>query len=236
MKPTPSTFLLALLFSLTTTLMWGQKYFRIQGDFSIKTKTDSIANLTKGQFFYDENDKLIVYDISFPKDQLWIFADTSVFRYEGEELIDRSKGMGIHEFSIFSLAAHNHLSNYGLKNSRFTMEKVERQGDLVITTWEPPSMLKSMFGQVLISNRQKRLHGVVFLNNEGRVIRKQFFKDFKNFSGLEFPTSIVDIFMYEDGSKDYQITTYKNLKVNETDNDRFYTFKLPLDYQSLRAD
>lgn len=224
-----------LIIGAVTGKVQGQEYFRLQGDFSIKSVNDSVGNLTMGKFYYDQNQKKIIYHITFPKVETWVFADTSVYRFSGDSLIARNKGASIHEFSIFSLAVNNHLSDYGLKNSIYNLEKVEKDGGMVITTWEPPTAMKDLLGRVVISNKNKRILGIVFFDKQEEVIRKQFFNEYGNFEGLEFPTEIVDIFISEEGEKSFQKTGYKNIKINEKDNSRFYNFKLPAGYEDLLA-
>ncbi len=228
---------IGILFCFLTASYMGsaQEYFRMEGEFTIKSKNDSTGNLTMGNFYYDKNEKKIIYHITFPKEQLWVFADTSVYRFEEGKLLDRTKGPAIHEFSIFSLAANNQLANYGLKNSLYKLEKVEKEGNSVLTTWAPPLVLKDLLGKVIISNQNKRIMGIVFFDKDEVLVRKQFFREYKNIEGLEFPTEIVDMFILPDEGTTYQKTTYKNIKVNDEKNSSFHNYKLPAGYESLLA-
>jgi hypothetical protein len=120
----------------------------------------------------------------------------------------------------------NQINNYGLKNSPFTIQKVEKQGDMVITTWLPPKALATLFGKVLISNKNNRLFGMIFIDSKDKILRKQFFDKYQNFRGLEFPMEIVDI-TYKDDKENYQVTTYKNIVIDDVTEDYLYNFALP---------
>lgn len=227
-------FILILLFSITAQLK-SQDFFKIKGDFTIKSKSDSISGLTIGSFYYDNTKKKIIYNISFPFPEVWIFSDTTIYHFKGDSLIKKESTPSLNEFSIFHLALNNHLTNYGLENSLYNIEEVGKEGDMVITTYSPPEVMNTLLGKVVLSAKKKRLYGIVFLDTEEEILRKQIFKEYHNFNGLEFPGEIIDIFYTGDQKEKttYQKTIYTNILVNETDDNRFYDFKLPAEYSNL---
>lgn len=204
----------------------AQDFYRVSGEFSVKSQGDSLANLTMGSFFYDKNIGQLIYDIDFPQEQTWVFSDSSIFRYQGDSLLDSRTGASVADFTLFHLSLNNDLRHYGLKNSIYELEEVEQEGGMVISTWLPPSMLSSALGKVLISTKSNRLQGIVFFNADDEVLRKQFFRHYVNIKGLEFPTELLDIF-YTDEGKQYQKTNYSEIRVNETSNSDRYRFTLP---------
>jgi hypothetical protein len=193
----------------------GQKFFRIKGDFSIKAKTaDGKSQLTMGVFYYDRNIKKLVYVNHFPKKEVWVSSDTSIYHLVNNKVIDRQSVPPVAEFSMFHLALNSQLSSYGLKNTSLKIEKEERQKDMVITTWVMPEKLASMFGKIKTSTRNNKLMGIVFLDTNNKVLKKQFFNDYRYLNGIEFPHEVIDI-IYIDGKENYQVTTYKNVKIDE---------------------
>lgn len=205
----------------------AQKFYRIKGDYSIKAKSaDGKAQLTIGKFYYDKNIKKLVYQNTFPQKETWVSYDTMVFRIVNEKVAAKYKSPPIGIFSIFHLVLTNQINNYGLKNSPFTIQKVEKQGDMVITTWIPPKPLMAIFSKVLISNKNNHLYGMVFIDSKDKILRKQFFNNYQNFKGLEFPLEVVDI-TYKDDKENYQVTTYKNVVIDEVTEDYLYNFALP---------
>ena len=52
---------------------------------------------------------------------------------------------------------------------------------------------------------------------------KQFFTEYQNIAGLEFPHEITQITYLTEGEQ-YQITSFKNILVNERANDSKYNF------------
>lgn len=67
---------------------------------------------------------------------------------------------------------------------------------------------------------------MVFIDSKDKIIRKQFFDNYQNFRGLEFPMEIVDI-SYTLNKENYQVTTYKNLEIDDVTEDYIYNFAIP---------
>jgi hypothetical protein len=217
-----------LLFIVLPKMIFGQHFFRIQGNITVKEKTEVQSQLTIGKFYYDKNTGKIVYDISFPEKQVMVSKDTVLYQFVNGELKSRTRTFNMAQFSVFNLSLNNQLTNYGLENSFYSIDNVEKEGDLVITTWIPERSKRKYFGKVLISTRNKRLHGVVFYNAQGKVAGKQFFEDYAVINGLSFPMKIVRI-NYVDETESYQITTFENIQLNNLNETYFYDYPLPPD-------
>jgi hypothetical protein len=218
--------LLIILFSASFTLQ-AQKFFRIKGDFSIKAKSvEGKSQLTMGKFYYDRNIKKLVYINAFPKKEAWISVDTSIYQIENNKILNRQSTPPVAEFSMFHLALNSQLSSFGFKNSALTIEKVERTNDMVITTWAVPEKAAKLFGKIKTSTKNNRLTGIIFINVEGDVLKKQFFNNYKNFNGIEFPQEVVEI-IYINGQENYQVTTYKNIIIDDLTEGDIYNYSIP---------
>ena len=213
-----------LVFTLASQVGKSQSYNRIRADFTVKSKTSTGSqSLTVGQVFYDRNIKQLIYYLTFPDSETWITADTLVFLIENGKLISKTGTFSMAEFTVFHLALNSHLQDFGLKNTAYTALEVQREKDLVITTWTPPVKAKEKLGNILVSTKNKQLFGVVFQDPAGVIIRKQFFENYLRISGLSFPGKIIEINI-SNGIESYQVTTYKNVAVDEMENDSKYFY------------
>ncbi len=217
-----------LLFFVLPKIIFGQHFFRIQGDFTVKEKTELQSQLTIGKFYYDKNIGKVVYNISFPERQVLVSIDTALYQIVNGVIKSKTRTFNMAQFSIFNLSLNNQLTNYGLENSFYSIDNVEKDGDLVITTWMPERSKRKYFGKVLISTRDKKLHGVIFYDAGGELAGKQFFEDYSVINGLPFPMKIVKI-NYIGEKETYQITTFENIQLNNLDETYFYNFPIPLD-------
>lgn len=217
------TRILVILLSIATQA-GAQQYFRIAADFTVKSKSASgDQSLTMGKVRYDRNQHQILYDVSFPDKELWVAADTVIYRIKDKRLVSKSFSPSLSEFSVFHLALNSHLQDFGLKSSQYTLDGISREGEMVISTWKPPANLADKLGNILVSTIDKKLYGVVFMDYEGKVLRKQFFDQYMVVDGLAFPGRITEIY-YVNDKEDYQVTSFKNLKVDEMDYDDLYFF------------
>ncbi len=218
-------FILILLLSFNL-LITAQPFYRISADFSIKsTQVDSSKQLIMGTVFYDINEKQIIYDIIFPEKEIWVIEDTLTYKIVDDTIKEILKSPNIRETTIFHLALNGQMSDYGLKTSSFTLDKVEGYELQTITTWIPPEEYREYIGKILISKKENKLAGIIFFSGKDEIMSKQFFSKYKNCNGLQFPSEIL-IIKYFDGIEIYEKTTYKNIKVNNYENNDNYHFEL----------
>ena len=216
--------ILWLFFSLLPVLSFSQKYYRIKANVTIMEKDiDGKYNLTKGILYYDINYHKAVYDISFPEKAIIVITDsTYVTIKEGKQ----SKSKSVKEFldfSLFNLCLTGKLDYYGLKDTPFAVEKTEKQDSLVITTWAPPKKLKKKKGKIKVSTKDKKLFGVITYDVKGNIISKQFFEKYILVKNLAIPAKVVS-FIYKNDKTFTQITEFKNIEINEENNDNMYNY------------
>jgi len=219
-----SIFIIACILTWFALAVNAQQYTRIHADFSNKIKTASGGqSLTMGQVFYDRNIKQLIYYVTFPEKETWVTSDTVVYQIKDDKLISKTATFSMAEFTVFHLALNSHLQDFGLKNTRYIAGDVQREGDLVITTWAPPEKASEKLGNILVSVKSKQLFGVIFQDPQGVIIRKQFFEDYQLINGLAFPGKIIEINI-SNGIESYQVTSYKNVVVDEMENDSKYFY------------
>jgi len=222
-------FLWILFFPLAFIQLEPQYFFRIKTDFVIKAKSASgEQRLTVGKLYYDKNIKQIVYDLSFPEKEIWIQKDTSLFKIVDSKIIGRQHIPAGIQFSIYNLVLNGNLADYGLKKTGFKVKKVEKSEGNVISTWEAPEEAKKYLGDILVSNVNQQLNGIIFKNITGEVVARQFFRNYVKVKGLLFPQEVI-MENYINGQKEYEITTFTNILINDLSGDNKYDYKIPSD-------
>ena len=217
-------FLIALLLPK---IVFGQHFFRIEGDITVKEKSEFQSQLTIGKFYYDKNIGKLVYHITFPEKQVLVSRDTVLYHFIADTLSSRTRSFDMTKFSIFNLSLENQMNNYGLENTFYKVDNIEKDGDLVISTWVPGKFQQKHFGKVLISTKDNRLFGIVFMNPSGEIVGKQFFEDYTVVNGLAFPKRMVK-FTYYGEKQTTQITTFDNLKLNNLNEKKYYDYPVPV--------
>ncbi len=207
-------------------ITFGQHFFRIEGDITVKGKNETEAQLTIGKFYYDKNIGKLVYYITFPEKQVVVSKDTVLYHIVADTIKSRTRTIDMTKFSIFHLTLSNQLNNFGLENTFYKIENVETEGDMVISTWIPDKNRSKFFGKVMLSTKENQLYGIVFFDAEDKIVGKQFFENYKLVEGLEFPQRMVKINYYED-QKSYQVTTFENIKLNNVNEKYYYNYPIP---------
>lgn len=216
-----------LLVLISTILLnitaYGQDYFRIRSDFSVKiSNSDGTKNLTRGIVYYDKNIRELIYDISFPRPEKWISRDTCLYKFSKDSLIRKVTIPSINEFTIFHLALNSRLNDFGLKNSIYQMNKVEKKGGMVLSYWKIPEKAKISIDHVVVAKKSNRLESVVMVNSDQKIISKQFFRNFIKIDAFEFPSQIIQILYDPEGRESYQVTEFRNIKINDMTNNKLY--------------
>lgn len=223
-------FISSLLF-LFSCIVLSQNFYRICGDFSIKSKSDDGSQLIIGKFYYDKNQGNIVHENAFPEKETWVTSDTNLYKIANKVIVSRQTIPNFTNFSIYHLVLNNKLSNFGLEGSVYTLENVEKENDMVISTWMPIAKIRKLYGKVLLSTKNNNLTGIIFYNPDGEIVKKQFFEDYDIYNGLAFPGKVIEI-TYVNAKEIYQVTTYKNILVNDVREDYKYYFNLS-DFKQL---
>lgn len=224
-------FILLLLFFILSFFInssaFCQQFYRIKADFSIKeNKPDGQSQLIMGKVYYDKIYKKIIYDITFPEKGILVITDTIIYKIENNKVLSKVPTGNLNDFSVFHLSLNGDLTHFGLSNSPYTIGTVEKKENLVITTWNPPAHYNHLLGKTVISQKDKRLYGLVFFTPKEEIIGKQFFREYINLNGLEFPSEMVQVTFFEK-KEYYKITTFKNIEIDEFKNENLYNYKLP---------
>lgn len=179
MKKLFKYFVIIIFIGLTSQgSLLSQEYFRINADFTVKIKSsDGKLNLTKGKVFYDKNYKELIYEISFPQNEKWLIKDTSLIIFRKDTLYKRTSIPSINEFTVFHLALNSNLNDFGLKNSIYKINKVEKKKDLVLSYWKIPDQATTTLDHVIIAKRNNRLESVIMIGAKSKILSKQFYKN-----------------------------------------------------------
>lgn len=208
--------------------IYAQDYFRISADFVTKVKPAvGKPSLTKGKVYYDKFAKELIYEISFPEKEKWVMAKDSILKIKNDSVYFSSAIPAVVDFTIFHLALNSNLTHYGFNESNFTISKVDKKDDLVISYWSVPRQMQKMIGNIVIAKKENRLHSVVIYDNNNKMINKQFFQDYLKMGGFEFPQTVVQIYYNAQQQEDYQMLEFKNIVLNDTKNEKLYHYKKP---------
>ena len=221
MKFIKSIFILGLV--LFPFFLLGQRaYSRIEAEITIK-EIDSTSRITTGKMYYDKNLEAIYYSIKFPKKEIIAYTDSMIYKLNKGKIIENYQSSSGLKFNIFNLILNSQMEYYGLNASSYELVNTKNDSDQIITTWEPKFKNKKYrSGKIIMSQKNKLIFGLVSFHPDGSIISKQFFEDYNNIDGLMIPSKITQIAFINDKTE-YKITTYKNIIVNNFDDQKNYS-------------
>ncbi len=225
---------LSVIFSFQIT--FGQEFFRLKADVSIKDKLSTGSyRLTVGKVYYDKPSLGLIYKLHFPQEETIIIKDTTLYRLDKKDSLLAVQNVTImNEFSIFHLSLSGKLTDYGINSGKvsgiYKIEKIEKDANgRVITTWKVmEKRLVKILGKIKMANIDKKLDAIAFYDVSDKLLSQQFFKDYVNIKGLVFPKQVTQISYNSDGTQNIQQTTYKNIVIDENGEDNIYNHSLPV--------
>ena len=207
----------------------AQLFYRIEADFSIKEiSANGNENLLMGKSYYDKNVRKIVSEIKFPQKEVMVITDSSITHINAGKKEPQKMGKAVIDFSVFNLFLNGDIDYYGLKNTPYELQGVEKDEDLVISTWIlKDHFTKSSTQKMMLSQKDNKLYGLVTFDEKDYIVSKQLFRDYVEVEGMQFPSRIIQILYYPDGSQLKRITEYSNVILNSPLNNEFYYYKVP---------
>lgn len=223
-------FILFLIFQFFIhPVSFSQDHFRMAADFTTKIKpAEGKASLTKGKVYYDKYSKELIYRITFPAKEDWVVRDSKIYKIQNDSVYYSSEIPDMNEFTVFHLSLNASLSYFGLKEASFNISKVEKKGELVISYWKIPPHLQKNIRTIAVAKKGNSLHSVIIVGNEEKILSRQFFNDYIQMGGFEFPGTITQIFYDDQGRENYQVMEFKNIVLNDTEHEELYHYSFNL--------
>lgn len=195
---------------------------RVEAEYSIKEiGYDGKQSLVVGKVFFDGRNKTLTHTQSFPSENLFTFRDSTILLVSDDSVVMGSSSALSIELSIYNLILENRVSDLGLREKGFKLINVENEGDKVVSQWVYPG--KVDFGTIMTIHKAGYLEGLVFYDQVGNALLKQYFKDYQKIGTVFFPSKIYESTFTPQG-ENRKITTHRNIKVNDySDEDNFYS-------------
>lgn len=214
---------LLILATTLSVIVKSQIYSRIEADISVKEiDFEGRQSLLVGKVYFDKHIRHIVYEFTFPQISRFAITEQGFLTDENNRQLTEGFTKHMIDFSVFNLFLNGNLDYYGLNNTPYILKKTERQDDMVISEWELPEEMGQNLGKMIVSQKNKQLYGLISMTGDKTIVSKQFFTEYKNFDGLNFPTQLIQ-FSYKNGAESKKITTFRNIKLNQK-NETSYHF------------
>jgi hypothetical protein len=202
--------------------------FRMSADFTIKQREGEKGQLVTGKAYLDKKVGKLCYHIQFPEPGYWVMQDSFLYEFDQHMVLVEKRPMLYHPgLSLYSLILTRSLDDLGLKETGFTVQSLETQGDsLAIAEWVPPPSLRKKIGKAFLTHKRKMLHAAAFFDAKDHLVARVYYQKTELVDGIPVPVETLSIAYTEEGER-MTLTRLKNVVFNEMDNDLLYNFPLP---------
>lgn len=208
----------------------AQTPYRITAGISIKEKKASgEASLVVGTVYFDTHTDKLVYDITFPAPEVWVFHDSSMYKITKDSTSRLPSNALLIEMSIFNLALNGSLDVFGLDTTQLKpVSTTLTEDNLVVSSWKPKNkQLRNIVSKVELAKRDKLLMGVSMYAANEQLMMKQIIRKYEMNISIPFPQDILQITYSPEAKEDYRVTTFRNIRYDEAGNDAMYDYPLP---------
>lgn len=215
--------LLSLVFFMSLSLK-AQLYTRIEADISIKEiNFDGKQSLMMGNVYFDVGIREMIYSFTFPEKTKFAITDNGFVTDSSQNNLQDGFSEKLIDFSVLNLILKGHLDYFGLKETPYNLKNVSKEEDMVISEWMLPEEMGANTGKILLSQKEKKLFGMVSMGPDDVIISKQFFLEYQQIEDIVMPTKLVQI-SYKGMQESKKITTFKNIILNNFSNEALYHF------------
>lgn len=200
---------------------------RMSAGFSIKEKKASgEVSLIVGNIYYDKGIKKLVYDITFPVAEVWVFQDSFMYKITKDSLQRQPASPMMIEMSVFNLALNGNLDTYGLDTTAMKViaTTVEADGTVVSTCQPRNRRFRAMMSRIELAKRDKLLTGIALYGADEALLMKQVFRKYDMSGILPFPQDILQITYLPEKKEEYKVTTFRNIQYDDPQNEAKYNY------------
>ena len=163
-----------------------------------------------GRIWYDLNIQKIVYKIKFPGPEIWVFRDSTMYKFLADTLAARQKINPIAETSLFHLILTGKLENFGLESGLVIPGPIRKEDSLIISTYTVEGQLQKLIGKIELAKQDGKLSSVIMYNPKMEIVGKQYFRKYVVVDGVNIPTEIIQVSIPEKKVAEKQVKKGKH--------------------------
>lgn len=206
---------------------FGQDFFRISADVSIKTKGfDGKMMLVVGKVYYDKNEKKTVYAMRFPYKEYWVQQDTILYKIVNDTVKSTSNVSVMDGSNLYQILLNQKLGDFGLGQGMFDVIDIWESGDLVITTLKPKPPADQVLSKIVLENSNTFITKITVFDKKDQPVMIQSFTKYENIKGLNIPLEMVKV-MINNNQTSTELMKLSNIKLNDFENNSFYNYPIP---------
>lgn len=208
----------------------AQKHYRMRTHVETKTVEDSIVlSEESADIYYDINHNVVITRFE-GLEIVQTLSDEKLTLYKNNKKVSQVAAKGMKQQNVICLAVDGLLPDMGLSKSAFLPVSVVKKNTNTLVTYRLTNNVldtvtsNNTIVEIIVSYSLNKTDALAAYAKDGKIILKQYFVDYKNYDGINFPTKIIQAVANESGKQIYIKQTFSNIIVDEQDNNDSYFF------------
>jgi outer membrane lipoprotein-sorting protein len=201
----------------------------ISTEFNREYNEGNKNEITKGKIYYHAKPEKLLIKVDHPICQWMILKGNETIIYYPSELqafrIISQNPVSMPFFQAFIQVVKE---DYGLSDFGYSFANFKREGNILISYWEPPKILSKLLGKFALKYEDNKLIYTEIKDAKGEILSKTYFKNHIIFGATYFPLE-VSIVKNTRLSSTLETVIYKNPQFNSPIPQEIIAFKIPLD-------
>lgn len=194
-----------------------------------RTNSDGKTMTTNSLVYFRNNSDLVIHQIS-PYD-LYILNNR-----DGELRIYNPKENSVYQTMNYNLSSENNQFYYflmnktqdmGLRGMGFKLIESKLEEGLLVSIYDTTPQVKEYFDKVELVHKGKTPIFIGYLNKKDEYLKKVFYYDYEDITGMNFPMAITEINFLEGGDSLISKTTFSNFNINKAMDQEMLDFSIP---------
>lgn len=188
-----SVFYPLLVLIMTTSLtITGQDFSLLKTEFTLKEKNTvtNTSQILKGTAEVNNIENQTIFYLTFPNIEKWIIKDTFLYKYYDDTLISTTIIGEFNQLSVFNSLPNLYKSNFELKDQGFTIDKLERSGNTIVTTWKPGELFAKFIKHTITTTENNLLTSVNMIDIDDKPISVVLYANYQYINERPIPHKI----------------------------------------------
>lgn len=194
-----------------------------------KSAKNGFTTKIEGDIYYSASGKMITY-FTYPATYVTIANDKGEFLFYDQEknTVFQSQNAALSsETSFFYFFLNNKKADLGLSDMGFHISNTSFEEGLTVTEWTPPVQIASQLGAIKLVHDRNDPIFMSYKDSNGETIKKVYYYDYINMSGIAIPTSVTQIDYHSPIDSVITKIYYSNIRIGNEVDDKLLNFEIP---------
>jgi hypothetical protein len=123
---------------------------------------------------------------------------------------------------------NNKITDLGLSKEGFTLVSTAREEGLIVTTWQAPASLKTIYQIKIVFNEMYPVYSE-YHSIDGFIIKKIYYSRYTDYKTFRMPLRITEITFNSKTDSTISLSVFSNVSTSDFPENSYFNYKIPDD-------